>query len=366
MTKSHLLVKKNILIDVERLKYPRSGIANVCVALIKGLDEKLCRFDYAFFGPKKNIPSTEKFFSIISWHFWHKFFPVNTNRFSLIHVTHQLSDYFHSINKNQKKVVTLHDLNFLHDSSSEKKIRKSIRKVQKNIGNADAIVFISEFVMNDFLKNKHLFKVKDEVKFQVIYNGLLFPERKDFQSRQQYNFINKRYILNIGVLFPKKNQEVLLDLISANDRDLVLVTSSAKSDYKERFLQKIKDLQLENRVHILENIDNEEKYYLLQNCESYCHPSLAEGFGIPPVEAMFFGKPVFLSNLTSLPEIGGDLAFYFDDFSMEAMCNSYESGMKIYNQYVDDYNDKLKNRAMKFGYTEMAVAYEKLYESLLS
>lgn len=365
MTKSHLLVKKNILIDVERLKYPRSGIANVCLALIKGLDEKLCRFDYTFFGPGKNIPSTEKFFSIINWHFWHKFFPVNTARFSLVHVTHQLSDYFHSVNKNQKKVVTLHDLNFLHDSSSGKKIKKSIRKVQKNIGNADAIVFISEFVMNDFLKNKHLFKIKDEVKFQVIYNGLTFPERKEFQSRQQYNFINKKYILNIGVLFPKKNQEVLLDLISGNDRDLVLVTSSAKSDYKERFLQKIKDLHLENRVHILENLDNEEKYYLLQNCESYCHPSLAEGFGIPPVEAMFFGKPVFLSNLTSLPEIGGDLAFYFDDFSPETMQNVYSIGIQKFNSDKKNFKIKLKERALDFSYKTMADSYEKLYEDII-
>ncbi|KUJ50501.1 glycosyltransferase family 4 protein [Chryseobacterium sp. JAH] len=358
-------MKKNILIDVERLKYPRSGIANVCVSLIRGLDEKLCHFNYTLYGPKKNIPATKSKFAVIDWKFWQKKIQVNSSSFSLIHVTHQLSDYFHITKGRQKKVVTLHDLNFLHDNSSESKINKSKKLVQKNIGNADAIVCISEFVKRDFLKNRHLFSLKSDVNIEVIYNGLVFPEDKKFTSTQNYEFINSKFILNIGVLFPKKNQEVLLDLISENDRELVLITSSAKSEYKEKFMTKIKNLGLERRVHILENIENNEKYFLLQNCESYCHPSFAEGFGIPPVEAMYFGKPVFLSKLTSLPEIGGDLAFYFDDFSAKSMSVVYEKGIEDFNSDAENYSKKLKSRAEEFDYKNMAASYEKLYERFL-
>lgn len=360
------IMTQKILIDAERLKYPKSGIANVCVSLIKGLDEKTSDFEYTFYGPKKNIPQTKKNFNIIDWKFWQKKISINTQSFSLIHTAHQLSKYFHTVKKGQKKVVTLHDLNFLHDGSSEQKIKKAIKIVQKNIGNADAVVCISEFVKNDFLKNRNLFTLKNNVRVEVIYNGLIFPETEAFKSESNYSFIGKKYILNIGVLFPKKNQEALLDLISQNDRDLVLVTSSAKSAYKEKFLEKIKTLGLESRVHILENIDNNEKYFLLQHCESYCHPSLAEGFGIPPVEAMYYGKPVFLSKLTSLPEIGGELAFYFDDFSGEHMQHVYASGMQAYGAKTDEYASQLKERALKFGYREMADAYEKLYSELLN
>ncbi|WP_426046589.1 glycosyltransferase family 4 protein [Chryseobacterium sp. NFX27] len=359
-------MQKKILIDAERLKYPKSGIANVCISLIRGLDERTSDFEYTFYGPKKNIPQTKKNFNIIDWKFWQKKFPINTQSFSLIHTAHQLSKYFHTVKEEQKKVVTLHDLNFLHDGSTEQKVKKYTKLVQKNLGNADAIVCISEFVKEDFLKNRKLFTLKNDVKVKVIYNGLIFPETTEFASEHSYGFIGKKYILNIGVLFPKKNQEVLLDLISKNDRDLVLVTSSAKSAYKEKFLEKIKKLGLESRVHILENIDNSEKYFLLQHCESYCHPSLAEGFGIPPVEAMYFGKPVFLSKLTSLPEIGGDLAFYFDNFSAEHMQQVYASGMQIYGSRADEYASQLKQKAMKFGYLEMAGAYEKLYSELLN
>lgn len=358
-------MKKKILIDVERLKYPKSGIANVCFSLIKGLSEFESELDFSFYGPSKNIPDVRSDFHIIPWKFWQKKIPVSTKQYHLVHTTHQLSEYFHHKKSGQKKVVTLHDLNFLHDQSSPKKVEKSKILVQKNIGNADAVVCISEFVKEDFIKNKHLFSVKNNVTIEVIYNGLQFLDIKKFTSDQHFDFLQNKFILTIGVLYPKKNQTVLLDMIAKNDRHLVLVTTAAKSDYKNEFLSKVKDLNLEKRVHILENISNDEKYFLLQNCESYCHPSLAEGFGIPPVEAMYFGKPVFLSSLTSLPEIGGNLAFYFEDFEAEKMNNVYLNGIEKYKNDTE-LPQKLHQHALQFGYEKMAESYENLYRKLLS
>ncbi|UOE38494.1 glycosyltransferase family 4 protein [Chryseobacterium oryzae] len=358
-------MKKRILIDVERLKYPKSGIANVCFSLIKGFNELKSDFDFSFYGPEKNIPQMQQKFHIIPWKFWQKKIAISTKKFNLIHTTHQLSDYFHHKRAGQKKIVTLHDLNFLHDQSSNRKINKSKKLVQKNIGNADAIVCISEFVKKDFIKNKPLFNLKKDVEIEVIYNGLQFPDDDIINFPHKFDFISKKFILTIGVLFPKKNQQVLLDMIAKNDRDLVVITSGSKSDYKDQFLAKIKDLNLEKRVYILENVSNEEKYFLLKNCEGYCHPSLAEGFGIPPVEAMYFGKPVFLSRLTSLPEIGGNLAFYFDDFDAEKMNEIYLNGINQYNSDAE-MPEMLHKRALGFGYKKMAEAYEKLYAKMLS
>ncbi|KQT15340.1 hypothetical protein ASG31_15100 [Chryseobacterium sp. Leaf404] len=358
-------MKKKILIDVERLKYPKTGIANVCYSLIKGLGNLNSELDFTLYGPSKNMPDVRSGFHLIPWKFWQKKFPISTGKYQLIHTMHQLSEYFHHKKPGQKKVVTLHDLNFLHDQSSPKKVEKFRKLVQKNIRNADAIVFISNFVKEDFIKNKHLFTVKTDVTTEVIYNGLQFPENRKLTSEKYDDFIQKKFILTIGVLYPKKNQTVLLDMIAENDRHLVLVTTAAKSDYKNEFLNKVKDLNLEKRVHILENISNNEKYFLLQNCESYCHPSLAEGFGIPPVEAMYFGKPVFLSKLTSLPEIGGNLAFYFEDFEADQMNDVYLKGIETYENDAE-MPEKLHQRALQFGYEKMAESYENLYRKLLS
>lgn len=115
-----------------------------------------------------------------------------------------MSDYFHSKKSNQKKVVTLHDLNFLHDKSSARKIEKSKKLVQKNIGNADAIVCISEFVKNDFLKNKHLFTLKNDVEVEVIYNGLIFPENEKFSSEKNMSLSNENLYSTLACFFLKK------------------------------------------------------------------------------------------------------------------------------------------------------------------
>lgn len=358
-------MNKKILIDCERMKYPNSGIANVCKSIIKGTNELHTNFEINYYGPEKNLQAINQKYKIVPWNFWQKLFPKNISQYQLIHITHQLSDYFHYTKPNQKKIVTLHDLNFLHDQSSVKKKEKSIKLVQKNIGNADAIVCISEFAKNDFINNIDLFKLKKNLYIHVIYNGLIFPEDKIYQSEKYSFFKEKKYILTIGVLFPKKNQMVLLDFLEKTDSELVLITSSAKSKYKERFLEKINNLKLQKRVHILENISENDKNFLLQNCQSYIHPSLAEGFGIPPIEAMYFGKPVFLSSLTSLPEIGGNFAHYFKDFSPENMLKTYEIGMKEFYSKEEESFINLKNWALKFNYLEMAKHYLSLYKKLL-
>ena len=92
-------------------------------------------------------------------------------------------------------------------------------------------------------------------------------------------------------------------------------------------------------------------------------PSLAEGFGAPVVEAMVFGKPLFLSRLTSLPEIGGDVAFYFDDFREENMQQIFKEGMSNYKK--NGLADKIMQRGNDFSWEEKAREYIEVYRSLL-
>ncbi len=356
---------KKILLDLERLRYPNSGIAKVFANLAIGLQKISHNYLIHVFGPNSEIEKNKIKLKVISRKPIHKFFELFSSSQDLIHVSHQLSSYFTKNYKKAIKIVTLHDLNFLHENLSDKKKNKMLRKVSKSLKYVDYIVCISDFVKKDFEKNKHLFtlnKLKDTF---VVHNGIVFPEDKNYNLNNFPELAGTQFLLNIGVFFDKKNQLSLVQTLKFTDYKLVFVTSESKGEYEEKILTEIKANQLSDRVHIYKNISDEDKNSLLFHCEALCHPSIAEGFGMPPVEAMGFGKPVFLSRFTSLPEIGGEVAYYFDDFQAESMAETIKKGILEYKSSPEKKNE-IKNWAKKFDYKVMADNYLNLYQRILS
>lgn len=362
-------MEKKVLVDLERLRYPKSGIATVFRNLAKGLKEYTTDLEIEFFGPEKEISKNNFGFRIVPGKLWHKFVDYFSHRYQIVHVSHQSSSYFRKNNKSGLKIVTLHDLNFLHENLNEKRVKKNINKVNSNLRYADYIVCISNFVKNDFIQNKRLFDLRKLKGITTIYNGLAFPDKNDIHSIDHNSRFSKlqdkKYILNIGVLFPKKNQLAIIRMLEHIDIDLVLVASGAKHDYETKINTEIRKLKLEDRVHIFRNVTEDEKNILIKNCELLCQPSLTEGFGIPPIEAMYFGKPVFLSNLTCLPEVGGAHAFYFDNFDALNMAEVVKQGLYKYKTQPD-LREQITDWALQFDYKITARKYLDLYQELLN
>jgi len=356
---------KKILIDLERLRYPNSGIANVFRNLAKGLQTLDSEYMFHYFGTKTELQKIDTSLPIVEWKRWHKFYENFSSKFDIIHTSHQLSSYFHKKYKKSIKILTLHDLNFLYEDLSTSKRNKMLKKVNNNLKNTDYLVCISDFVKEDVLKNKNILALDSIKEIFVIHNGIDFPKEKDY-SLGKYEFLKqKKYILNIGVLFAKKNQKKLVEMLPYISEDLVLVSSGEKEPYATEVRDTVEKLNLQNRVHFLKNISEEEKYALIQNCQAMCHPSIAEGFGIPPIEAMAFGKPVFLSKYTSLPEIGGNVAFYFDNLEPKQMAETYQKGMIEFNNSPIENSQKIKKWASQFEYKKMAQNYLSLYKKIL-
>ena len=94
------------------------------------------------------------------------------------------------------------------------------------------------------------------------------------------------------------------------------------------------------------------------------HPSLAEGFGAPVVESMQFGRPLFLSSLTSLPEIGGEAAFFFKNFEPEHMQHIFAQGMAQYEE--QRMAEKIIQRGKQFDWKVSAEKYLEVYQSLMN
>ena len=119
-----------------------------------------------------------------------------------------------------------------------------------------------------------------------------------------------------------------------------------------------------DRIHIIGPIGEEDKYWYFSHCKAFVFPSISEGFGIPVIEAMHHGKPVFLSDKTSLPEIGGKFAYYFENFDPAYMQEVFHNGMAHYESTQPA--ALIRQHAGSFQWKDVAKQYLDIYRSLTS
>lgn len=346
-----------VAFDCERMKYPHTGLFEYCHKLgISLLKTKSQQDDVSFYMQVKDQHYFDHGVKFITQKSLHKFiFPNLDSAIDIWHATHQTSWYMPPANRKIKRVLTIHDLNFLYEEKSSSKRVKYLKSHQKNIDLADHIIAISEFTKEDVLRN-----LKIDKPITVIYNGCDVKEFPGF-TRPLHRPL-KPFIFALGTVNEKKNFHVLPCLLVGSDFELV-VAGKVDEDYKEKILEEAKRFNVEDRVKIIGQISNEDKYWYYKHCEAFLLPSLAEGFGIPIIEAMNFGKPVFLSTNTSLPEIGGKLAYYFDSFDAEHMQQVFHAGLNDYKS--TNPSAKIIQHAKGFNWDKSALAYWEVYKSLM-
>jgi glycosyltransferase involved in cell wall biosynthesis len=113
------------------------------------------------------------------------------------------------------------------------------------------------------------------------------------------------------------------------------------------------------QVRVLTGVNDAQKAWLYAECAGFVFPSLTEGFGLPPLEAMHFGKPVFVSDRTSLPEVCGEAAWYWRDFSPQAMRQVVEQGLLAHAQR--DFAAKVRDHARRFSWAAAIDAHLAVY-----
>lgn len=278
---------------------------------------------------------------------------LRARRFALWHNLHQHNRLRAPLGV-QHRLETVHDLNFLHTKSAAK-VERYRARLRHHLAQCEAAVAITHYVANDIVTE--LAPLHTPVR--VIHNGatdLTMAARKAVPEAEQCAFL-----LHVSRMAPSKNILALLDLAAAWP-EMRLLLVGATSSYTDTVRQWVSERELTN-VRIRLDIEEAEKAWLYAHCEGFLFPSLAEGFGLPPIEAMYFGKPVFLSRRTSLPEIGGDLAFYFDEFDGQAMRAVVEHGLSAHS--VPDRSDAVRRHALGFSWQRCASQYLALYLELI-
>ena len=210
---------------------------------------------------------------------------------------------------------------------------------------------ISRYVADDVARH-----VRWKGPIQTIYNGA--TDLSAMTRQPVPSLVGRSFLFHVSRMARSKNVRAIVELARSWPEQMFVLAGPAWGDSK-----KIHDELADTmpNLRVLLGISEAEKAWLLQHCEAFLFPSLTEGFGLPPIEAMYFGTPVFLSDRTSLPEIGGQQAGYFSDFSAAAMRSVIETDLPR----LQASREATRCRAQTFTWNRCVEDYVALYGSLL-
>lgn len=347
---------RKVLLEMEKMKNLNSGLGQFCLNIgeqIQKLNPQNLNLDFYLPGFQKDIFGES--FNYVKQTSLHKLIPFSSTKYDIWHCLQQDSHYLPT-NKNTKLILTIHDLNFLERYKGAKQ-KSKLNGLQKKVNKASAITVISKFTEMIVRENLEL----NDTPVHVIYNG---NSLKVIENAGKPDFVDfTEYIFSIGIISQKKNFHVLLPLLQNNKNLHLVIAGNSDSEYAKQLIKMAKDLGVYDRLNLIGTVGDDAKYWLYKNCKAFVFPSLTEGFGLPVVEAMSLGKPVFLSNLTSLPEIGGQEAYYWKNFEPQSMIEIFEKGLIDFSSDINKTNRSIE-WSKQFSWENAARSYLKLYEEI--
>ena len=359
------------------------GIARYTEQLILHLLQMDTVNDYVLFlrqenwdAVPNNTPRIKKVLADIRWYSLHEQLRftqiIKKEKVDLMHFVHWNIPYFY----NDPYVVTIHDLIMFHYPRPEATtlgplkfwIKDMAHRVllQKIACKAKHIFATSEFTKKDLHQTLKISFEKITVTYQA-------PFQKDVNgeigegAQNKYN-ITKPYVLYVGAAYPHKNLQRLMDAWKlfeqkyGSNYQLVL---SGKENY---FYTELKKYQQKNastsQIIFTGFVSDEELSALYQHASLYVFPSLYEGFGLPPLEAMVHSVPVISSNRSCLPEVLQNAASYFDPEKIEEIVAALHTGL-IDNTVRETLTVQAQSVLKKYSWKKLAEQTLDVYKLLV-
>ena len=271
-----------------------------------------------------------------------------------------------------KSVTFIYDMVYkvYPETISKDTIKMLDYNLDKACKKSDHIITISKFSKSEIMKYMNV----PENKISVIPCGVdhsrfhpYYSEDVVERARIKYG-IPKNYILYLGTLEPRKNIELLVEaycnLIKENDLCPDLVIAGKKGWMYETIFEKVHSLGIENNIIFTDYIDTDDVPIILKGAIVFVYPSIYEGFGLPPLEAMACGTPVIASNTASLPEVVGNAGILVDPFSV------YEIKNAMHQMVFDDSKREIMRekgilRAKEYTWRASADQLKNVYKKIL-
>ncbi|GGX09436.1 glycosyltransferase family 4 protein [Aquimarina muelleri] len=354
---------KKIFLETHNINNQYTGFGQFNLHLLKGLyhhQEK----DIEFTVHTKKIKPLKKIFK--NYFKYKRYFGFRRYKETRIRKKYNI---WHSLNQNTKiepyynipYVLTIHDVNFVEEISDDHNHPRNIRFKEK-LDRANAITYISEYAKRKTHQHFEIPKVDE----YVIYNGNPSQEKLDLTNHIPTINIKEKYFFALGDFHERKNFHLLVEMMLHLKEHKLIIAGNDERPYGEKVKKLIESLNLKDRVILAGKISEIEKQYYFKNCTAFLFPSIREGFGLPPIEAMGFGTPVFLANETSLPEIGGEHAFYWLDLDPKNMANVIQKELVTFNKNKKEYQKKIIEQASLFDWNIASKKYLEVYKILLN
>jgi len=271
--------------------------------------------------------------------------------------------YITALSPGCKRVVTFHDLSFLHHPqffSFDRNIWNTLQMNPKGQAHsADKIIAISNSTAQDLIKEYGV----DPEKIKVIYSGVLSKFKKIdsgdviIKVREKYD-LPKKFIFYLGTIEPRKNICSIIDAFEILKRDFGfedyhLVIAGAKGWLYKDIFKKMEIGQFAKYIKYIEFVEDDDRPAMYNAAELLVYPSFFEGFGFQPLEAMACGTPVVSSNVSSIPEVVHDAALLVDPYNVRELYTAIREVL-MDESFRKDLIYKGSNRVRNFSWQKTA------------
>jgi len=259
-------------------------------------------------------------------------------------------------------ISAIHDVGCWDCPSKNKKYMTLYFKVmyRKAAFGHKKVVTVSQFSKDRIAKI--LRKRPDEI--AVIYDGLsdcfanfYYDKEQDKNASEVYG-LPEKYILCLSTLEPRKNMRLLVEAFSELTKEKKintnLVLAGRKGWLMDDLLSNL-DKEIVNRIHFTGFVDDTLLPYVYRNAQIFVFPSVYEGFGVPPIEAMSMGVPVISSDAASLPEVLGQAAIYFENNSINDLKDKILLVLSMKEDAISEIKKAGIEQSKKFSWKKEAI-----------